>query len=96
MKKLPDLHLALRFYWEKSELTTADIRQLFGVSNSTATRMKKPVFEMMASSDPPIRTWTANAVNTKTAYEVWGLNIGEIETRLRKLKELEKAGVITE
>lgn len=92
--KLPDMSLALRFYYEKPELTSADIKQLFDVCGTTATQKKREVLNEMAKQDPPVRTWQRGAVNTKLAYEVWGIDVKDLEERLMRLKELEKAGVI--
>jgi len=33
--------------------------------------------------------WNAQRVNTEIAYEAWGLNITDLERRLKKLKALE-------
>lgn len=94
--KLPDMSLALRFYYEKPELTSADIKQLFDVCGATATQKKREVLNEMAKQDPPVRTWQRGAINTKIAYKVWGLNVEDIENRLKKLSKLRKTGVIDE
>lgn len=40
----------------------------------------------MNENDVP--QWNALRVNTKTAYEAWGLNIDDLERRYRKLQKL--------
>ncbi|MDE7390190.1 MAG: hypothetical protein K2M82_04535 [Lachnospiraceae bacterium] len=92
--KMPDMALAVQMYYEKPELTSADIRKLFDVCATTATRLKKKAYEAMASKEERVRTWCPNAVNTKVAYEAWGINIEDYEARLKKLKQLHNAGVL--
>lgn len=92
--KMPDMKLAVQMYYEKSELTSADIRKLFDVCATTATRLKKQAQKAMAAKEEKVRTWYPNTVNTKIAYEAWGINVEDCEARLKKLKQLHTAGVI--
>lgn len=46
--KTPDIATAVRFYYEKVELTSADIRKIFSCGGATATKLKKEVLEKMA------------------------------------------------
>lgn len=92
--KRPNMALAVQMYYEKSELTSADIRKLFDVCATTATRLKKKAQEAMAAREEKVRTWYPNTVNTKIAYEAWNINIDDYETRLKKLKQLHSAGII--
>ena len=39
--------------------------------------------------DRNITVWNAQRVNTEIAYEAWGLNIADLERRLKKLKAME-------
>ncbi len=78
---------AVRLYYEKSELGNADVKKLFGNhSSTTIARLKNLVRERVTAEGIPV--WNAVNVPTKTAYEVWGLDIGDLERRLKKLNEL--------
>ncbi len=78
---------AIRLYYERSELTNADIKELFDVhSSATITKLKALARERMAEENIPV--WNAQCVNTKKAFEVWGLQIDDLEHRLKKLREL--------
>lgn len=94
--KLRDVGLAVRIYYENIELSNAELRQLFvsrrggELSSATLTNMKRAVLEEAAKRD--MLMWERGCVNTKLAYEVWGLDIKDLENRwakLRKLKEKE-------
>ena len=81
------LEVAIKLYYEKSELNNKDISTLFGnVSSASIARLKKRVRQQMAEDAVPV--WNALCVNTKTAYKVWGLDINELEERFNKLKKL--------
>lgn len=77
---------AVRLYYEKSELSNADIKELFDVhSSATIAKLKNLARERMAEENVPV--WDARNVNT-AAYSVWGLQIDNLEHRLKKLQEL--------
>ena len=78
---------ALKIYYENAEIGNKEIKILFG-NRSTATicRLKKLVKAEMIKNDIP--TFNANKVNTKTAFCVWGIDITDLENRMKKLKEL--------
>ena len=78
---------ALRIYYENSEIGNKEIRFLFG-NRSTATilKLKKLVkIEMIKRNIP---TFSANKINTVVAYDVWGINVIDLEKRRKKIKEL--------
>lgn len=78
----------LRIYWENpSEIGNAHIRELFGVkSNATVARMKKTVRELQVERG--IKVFNAVNIDTKTAYEVWGIDVAELEKHYKKIKAL--------
>ncbi|MBD5111487.1 MAG: hypothetical protein HDT42_02990 [Ruminococcaceae bacterium] len=79
---------AIRLYYEKNELSNSDIKMLFDVhSSATIAKLKNLARERMAAENVPV--WDARNINTKTAYLVWGLQIEDLEHRLKKLKELQ-------
>lgn len=80
---------AVRLYYEKSELTNNDIKQLFDVhSSATIAKLKNLARERMAEENIP--AWDSRNVNTAVAYSVWGLQIDNLEKRLKKLRELKE------
>lgn len=83
---------ALRIYLEHTEIDTCDIRELFDCASNTATRLKKVAMELMVEKGK--KTWDPSKVNTAIAYEAWGIDIDEVEKRLKKLNSLKKAGII--
>lgn len=85
--QLKSVESAVRIYYEKSELTNADVKELFDVhSSATITKLKNLARERMTEENIPI--WNAQNVNTKAAYSAWGLQIDDLEFRLKKLIEL--------
>lgn len=80
---LRDIPTAIRIYYEKHELTTSDIIELFGCCAATAKKMKDMARKLMGERDIP--NWNALAVNTDCAFEAWGLDIEDLERRYKKL-----------
>ena len=78
---------ALKIYYENGEIGNKEIKYLFGNrSSTTIARLKKLVRAEMIKKDMP--TFNVNKVNTVIAYEVWGIDIIDLEKRMKKLKEL--------
>lgn len=90
--KLPDPEKALKLYYTKSEIDNADIRELFDCNISTATRLKNQVRAEMAKTG--VKTWLPKNVDVQTAYNVWHIDVDNLEKRLVKLTKLKSAGVI--
>lgn len=85
--QLRSIEDAVWLYYEKSELLNADIKELFGIhSSATIAKLKNLVREKMVEKNVPV--WNSQNINTTTAYEVWGLDISDLEQRLKKLREL--------
>ncbi len=85
---LKDIKMALEIFYGNAELTNNHIRQLFGdrLSSATIAKLKAKVREKMMQDNVPV--WNAQCVNTKTAYEVWGLDVADLEARQKKLNEI--------
>ncbi|MCM1168144.1 MAG: hypothetical protein NC401_19340 [Ruminococcus sp.] len=85
--QITSLEIAIRLYYERTELTNTDIEMLFGKhSSSTIARLKKLAKEKMRENNVPC--WNEQRVNTEAAYEAWGLSIKDLERRYEKLKQL--------
>ena len=79
---------ALRIYYKHSELGNKQITELFGKrSSATISRLKRAVKNEMAKRD--ILSYGMNKINTSVAYEVWGIDVADLERRMKKLKNLE-------
>lgn len=85
-----DIELAVKIYYEKISLKNADIKSLFGVtSNKTVARYKSEVIEYFAEGDiNPVHR--DNTLDTWRAFEAWGIDINELEKRLKKLQKLKE------
>ncbi len=78
---------ALIIYYENSEIGNKEIVKLFGNrSSATVSRLKRLVKLEMIKKEVP--SFNANKVNTALAYEVWGIDIIDLENRRKKLKEI--------
>jgi len=78
---------ALKIYYENAEIGNKEIKILFGNrSSATISKLKNLVkIEMIKRNIP---TFNAYRVNTAIAYDVWGIDINDLENRIKKIKEL--------
>lgn len=84
--KQPDIETAVRIYYSMVEIGTKEIKELFSVGSTCATTMKNKVREEMAKRG--VRNYYPNSIKTDIAFEVWGLDIEELERRLKALRRL--------
>jgi hypothetical protein len=78
---------ALRVYYNHSEIGNKEITVLFGSrSSATISRLKRAVKDEMNTKG--IYSYGANKVNTAIAYKVWGIEISDLEKRMKKIKDL--------
>ena len=78
---------ALKIYYNHSEIGNKEINALFGQrSSATVSRLKRIVKDEMCNKNIP--SYGANKVNTKVAFDVWGLDVNDLENRMNKIKEL--------
>lgn len=89
---LVSLEKALGIYYENPELTNRHIRELFGCKAGTATKYKNAALLEQVKAD--VKTMQPNAVNTEIAFKTWGIDINDIERRLRKLRKLRAEGIV--
>ena len=81
---------AILLYYSKIELSNQDIKELFGCSDSKACDLKKKAKAYAVANNFP--ALNAGGVYTKAAYEAWGLDINDLETRYKKLQKLNLLG----
>ena len=85
--RIININIALSIYYNYSEIGNKEINILFGTrSSATISRLKRTVKAEMLKNNMP--TFCANKINTKIAFEVWGIDIIDLEERQRKIKEL--------
>ena len=78
---------ALKIYYSNSEIGNKEISILFGrLSSATIARLKQSAKAEMAKRE--IMSYGMYKVNTAVAFEVWGINVADLEKRRKKLKEL--------
>jgi len=81
------IETALKIYYTHSELGNKEITALFGRhSSATLSRLKRLAKDEMCKRE--VLSYGANKVNTAVAYAVWGLDVDDLEKRMKKLKEL--------
>ena len=87
VKPITSIDTALRIYYTYPEIGNKEIKELFGVSNTrTLARYKKDVRQAQAERD--VLTSQMHTVNTAVAYEVWGIDVADLEKRRDKLRKL--------
>jgi hypothetical protein len=85
--RIKNIEDALRIFYTYSELGNKEILHLFGaLSSATISRLKKMVKDEMSNRN--IISYGMNKINTIIAFEVWGIDVEDLEKRLMKLKEL--------
>lgn len=82
--KIADPALAVRLYYEQIEIATADICDIFGCSNGTATKLKKRAREQMDLDD--VMSYNTRNVNVISAYKSWGIDVKRLENGLNRPK----------
>ena len=87
VKQIQGIDIALRIYYNYPEIGNSEIKQLFGnVSSSTVSKYKKAVQDKQLEDG--VRTMCLNTVNTEKAFEVWGIDVNNLEHRRKKLQKL--------
>lgn len=90
VKQIKDIETALKIYYMYPEIGNTEIRELFGsIGNSTISNYKKAVKEEQVRRDK--LTAHINTIDTETAYDVWGIDVEDLEKRRAKLKKLQLA-----
>ena len=85
--QITSIENALRIYYRHPEIGNKQIIELFGnISHTTIAKIKKYVRDEMYQQEKI--SFGTNTVNTEIAYQVFGLDISDLEKRLMKLQEL--------
>lgn len=86
--KVKDIATAVDLYYTYPELGTAEVCLLFGCSKSSAARLKTKARDIQSKKE--IITFSSANVNTKCAYEAWGIDIADLEKRLIRYQKIQK------
>ncbi|MCL2821365.1 MAG: MarR family transcriptional regulator [Oscillospiraceae bacterium] len=79
---------ALKIFYSHPELGNKEITILFGrLSSATTAKLKKLAREEMIKREK--LSYGMYKVNTSVAYDVWGIDVMDLEARRNKLKALE-------
>jgi len=86
--KIISIDEALKIYYINSEIGNKEILSLFGrLSSATVAKLKKLVKEEMINQGK--FSYGLNKINTSVAFDVWGIDVIDLERRRKKLKALE-------
>lgn len=86
-----NIDAALRAYYGNGYIGNDEIREIFGTdASSTIWRMKRQVQEAEKAKGIPMVV--PRQVNVKVAFEVWNIDIKELERNRKKLIELGLVG----
>ena len=86
--KITSLEKAINIYYRYNELSSKEIAELFrNKCYTTIQKLKNKARAEAEAEGKPI--FNAANVNTEAAYKAWGLDINDLETRYKKLKELD-------
>lgn len=83
---IQDLRECLKIYYSCHELGSSEIMKLLGVSESRASTMKNEVRKKMAEQN--VMAFDKSCINTEIAFKVWGIDIDDVEKRVKKLEKL--------
>ena len=86
--QITSIDTALKVYYQHIEIGNREIKALFGnLSSATVCKLKKAVKTEM--NEHGIYSYGANKVNTAIAFDVWHINVCDLEKRREKLKKLD-------
>ncbi len=84
---IKDIDTALRIYYSYTELDTKLIKELFpDIKAGTMSKLRSKVKDLMAERG--VRTFGRHHINTKIAFEVFGIDPSDLEERKEKLLRL--------
>lgn len=87
--QLTSVEKAVEIYYSKLDLSTDDIKALFGnIGRSKIQGLKKIADDERRRQNG--QTWSATRVPTVYAFAAWRLDITDLEKRLKYLKKLKE------
>lgn len=90
LMQITDIKYAVQLYYSRVEISNKEIGKLFNINGTAAiARKKRQARELM--TEKKVCACGPATVNTEVAYEAWGLDITQLE---RKLKKIEQYGAV--
>ena len=90
--QVKDIQTAVNIYYTYPELGTKQVQQLFDCGRNKATELK--AIARKHQEEEGIITYSRSSVNTRCAYEAWGIDIADLEKRHIRYQKIQK-GMIT-
>jgi len=85
--QITSIDTALEVYYKHTEIGNREIKALFGnLSSAIVCKLKKVVKAEMNKQG--VYSYGANKVNTAVAFDVWHINVYDLEKRREKLRKL--------
>ena len=86
--QITSIDSALKVYYSHPEIGNKEIASLFGrLSSATTAKLKKLAKDEMINRN--ILSYNMYKVNTGIAFDVWGIDVADLERRRKKLQALE-------
>jgi hypothetical protein len=85
--QITDISTVIKTYYLFPEIGNKEIKLIFGnKSSATVSKLKKLAKKSMYENN--VLTHGLYKVNTESAYRAWGIDIKDLEKRMKKLHEL--------
>ena len=85
--QITSINETLKIYYSNPEIGNKEIVSLFGrLSSATISRLKKSVKIEMDKRN--ILSYGLHKVNTGVAFDIWGIDVNDLEKRRKKLDDL--------
>ena len=84
--QIKDIETAVKIFYTYPELGTAEIQQLFNCGRNSAVKLKAIAREKQ--KEKGLIPYSDSSVNTRCAYEAWGIDIEDLEKRLIVARKL--------
>lgn len=86
--QVKDIATAVNIYYTYPELGTKQIQQLFSCGRNKATELKAIARKLQ--DEKGVITYARSSVNTRYAYEAWGIDIADLEKRHIRYQKIQK------
>lgn len=84
---IKSIETAVSVFYRYPQLGNKQIRELFGnIGDARCVALKRLAFDLM--NERGIMCYNDVVVNTDVAYDAWGINIADLERRMKKMNQL--------
>lgn len=84
--QIKDIETAVKIFYTYPELGTKQVQELYDCGRNKATELKAIARKLQ--DEKGILTYSSSSVNTRCAYEAWGIDIEDLEKRLIVARKL--------